>query len=492
MDFYALIFFLIYSALKPQEWPGFDWIISFKPNQVAMLLGIIALFQRPVGLRLKDIFRVPHDTFFFLYIAWIILGAPSPYDTFKSFQVHIVTYIVAQQALRTVDRMIKFLVAWSLILMTVTLLALDGDYGLDLLGSNRLTEGFMKGRMILNISIYNNPNTLAHTLVPVIPMLFFLLFWKKSLGKFWGVLLIFPLWCIFETESKGAFLCTFAALVFTMAFGRPKWVQLGILIVTFSLGTSVLYLMPRMSELNKSTKGNEAIQGRVAALQFGLRVMKNTWTGLGPGLFVPNFVKAHNYPKAAHNAYCQNGAELGRIGLGLFLAMMYCCFRSLVSIRTSSDDEERLRRTMFVMLAAYAMSCWMVDFAYRTTFFLLLAMCSALHRHCAGINKLIDKEVNDDEAIAQLPAWQRNRAVRAQQATAQPGLQPVEAVSSMPLRWQGPASVVELHSDDVRLEDEGGPLPRVGWMRFTWVDFVANLGLLYGVERMWAYLITKM
>jgi len=100
--------------------------------------------------------------------------------------------------------------------------------------------------------------------------------------------------------------------------------------------------------------------------------------------------------------------------------------------------------------------------------------------------------VSDDAAVAELPAWQRNRAIRAQQVQAKPELQPVDAAASLPLRWQGPASVVEVQADDVRLEDEGGPLPRVGWMRFTWVDFIANLGLLYAVERMWAYLITKM
>ncbi len=39
----------------------------------------------------------------------------------------------------------------------------------------------MKGRLILNLSIFNNPNGLGHSVVPAIPMLYYYLIYRRPI-----------------------------------------------------------------------------------------------------------------------------------------------------------------------------------------------------------------------------------------------------------------------------------------------------------------------
>jgi len=106
--------------------------------------------------------------------------------------------------------------------------------------------------------------------------------------KIGAAAMVLPLWCIYLTYSKGAFLSGFVTTLATLVFGRPKVVQALILALGIGFGYGALYSLPRMKELH-SAKTDPAIQGRVAAYTFGYRCVTTLPTGIGYHNWMPRF-----------------------------------------------------------------------------------------------------------------------------------------------------------------------------------------------------------
>ncbi|MEI6350246.1 MAG: hypothetical protein WCP06_03975 [Verrucomicrobiota bacterium] len=432
MDLFSVILFLGNYYLKPQEWAGF--MSSLRPVQLSMMLGVAALLNREKKTRIGDLIQTPHDRALLLFFLWVILTSGKPFTTFTAVSNLIVFYIVIVQTLNTLQRMKVFLNWWCVFIVIVAGLAILSEYGFDPFGSYDITHGHMKDRLILNISIFNNPNSLAHSVVPAIPMLYFLMLWNRNFFmKSMAILAIsIPLYCIYLTVSKGAFLAGFVSLLATLTFGRPKTVQIALLVLGIGFGYGALYMLPRMSELNKS-KSDEAIQGRIAAYTYGYKCVTTLPFGIGYYNWMDSFyqqsrryriVKTYaalkgggqvtikhlvpeRYRKAAHGSFNQMGAELGFTGLALFFGMVWCNLRTLCTAQTANSDEERIRRILFVLNLTYLVSSWMVDFGYRATFFMFTAASAAFHRHLTGVYRLREKEIADETASSSIPVWQR-------------------------------------------------------------------------------------
>jgi len=189
---------------------------------------------------------------------------------------------VIVQTLYSIPRMKIFALWWTLLIVAVALLALASKWGFDPLDSLAITNGTMRGRLMLNLSIFNNPNGLGHSVVPAIPMLYYYFVWKRPVAQrvLGMALLLIPLYCIYLTLSKGAFVCAAITIFATAAFGRPKSVQVLLLLAALLFGTGALYSLPRMNELDKA-KSDEAIQGRVAAFRHGYALLGKTTKGIG-------------------------------------------------------------------------------------------------------------------------------------------------------------------------------------------------------------------
>ena len=165
--------------------------------------------------------------------------------------------------------------------------------------------------------------------------------------------------------------------------------QLIVLGVALTLGWAGMTQLPRMSELDKA-KTDEAIQGRVAAFKFGLDMMESKFTGVGYEHSAIAFFRGQPLWKASHSSYVQIGGELGWVGLFLFLGILYCCLRTLLTAQTTTIEEERIRRVLFILIFSYMISSWMVNFTYRTTFFLMAAAAAAFHRHLLNKNQPLE------------------------------------------------------------------------------------------------------
>jgi len=483
MDFAAVNLFLMLCYLRPHEWIGL--VQSIRLTAFSLVFAIVATFMRERGFTLKSMFRTPHDWMVYFYFGWIILASLAFLTAWKAVYAYGLYYLVAVQALSSLRRIELFLRWWAVVLLSVCLFALASEFGFDPTGAADFTHGRMKGRLVLMLSIFNNPNALGHGVVPTIIMLYFLLIWKRPIfAKIFAIpLMVLPIACLYLTQSKGAFLAAFAGILFALTFGRPKIVQGLIVLAACTVGWGSMSMLPRMHELDRSAS-DQAIQGRVAAFKFGLKSLHNSVRGLGIAQFEPRFESEHHYFKSSHSAYVEIGAEFGWIGLTLFLGILYCCYRTLLTCRTRTVEEERSRRILFTMLVTHTVSCWMVDFAWRASFFLMVGTIAAFHRQLLGMEQ--QTVVKEAEPLMAVPVL------------APLTLEPSRFGLPEPLTTAGPGvfAMQRPREDEYRptiinidSSTEPPPYKGIGWNRIGLLDITLLIIISLAWERLWRYLI---
>ncbi len=485
MGYFSIILYLALYYVRPAEWiPG---VSMLRLNYIAIGIAIIALINRERGLGLKEIFKTPHDTFmalFFLCYMWTAPGG-NVIAVLGGVYVLFVFYWVTLLTLNTIPRLLQFLHWWTFFIIFIAALAVASEFGIDPTGTFDWTHGRQLGRLSLNLSIFNNPNATGHSVAPVVAMIYFTAFWKRPI--FSRVLsplaLVIPLYCIFLTSSKGAFLSGFATIINAFTFKRPLAIQIAIFVLAGTMGWAAMQTLPRMQEL-KSSRQNEGIQGRVRAFRMGLDIMESRIRGSGYGTFVFEFEKRYHYPKSAHSSYVGIGTELGKPGLYLFLGILYFCFRTLMSTKTTTDDEERVRRVLFVLLISYVVSSWMIGWDNRVIYWLIAAACAAFHR--IMLEKEQDRLAGETTTAASTEI-DVQPPPPASLETPLPALQH-QAVTHTELSSL-PAAIAPVTSE------EAAPTPTKPanlFYRTRWYDLVAIFFVLQITILFWRYMIKKM
>ncbi|HEY1173780.1 MAG TPA: O-antigen ligase family protein [Verrucomicrobiae bacterium] len=483
MDFIAVILFIILYHIRPHEWIGAA--AALRPAMVTMLMALYGTFTRENGFSLALLLKTPHDWLMLAYFGWIVVTAPSPVETFKSSYSLFLYYYVIVLALSSVERIRKFLACWAIMVVVVACLAVASEFGFDPMHGQDMTQGMMKGRLILNVSIFQNPNALGHSMVPAFGMLYFLYFWKRFFAVKLSMLPMVAMlaWCLFLTVSKGAFLSAFATALAGYSFRRPLIVKVLIGVVSITVGWAALKSLPRMQELDRpSAEGG--IQGRVWVFRWGLHTFFNTSNGVGWEHFAEGFARHSGFPKAPHSSYVAVGAELGKPGLCLFIAIIYACFATLVRAKTEDDEVERIRRVLFVMVVAYVVSSWMVGWSSRASFFVMIAVVGAYQRQLLGLNEKLPS--------VEAPARVRRRVKPASEPVVEtnaPSMPPAVPIRRRHRRQLPPAATAPV---DKAQTPAPKPEPGIKWNSFSWKDYVMVGICTYAVVRIWSYAISTM
>lgn len=501
MDLAALVLFLVLYYIRPQEWIGA--IKPLMPVTVVMVFAIVSIFMRPGGFSRKSLFKTPHDLLMGIYCVWMVVASPDMSETFKSVYPLYLFYAVAVQALTNVDRMRRFLNWWSFMIVVLAVFALLSVNGYDPTGAEDIVNGRMKGRLIINTSLFNNPNALGHSVVPVISLVYFLFIWERPIFAWIGAIPLFalPMYCVYLTMSKGAFLCGFATILASQIFGRGRMMQILVIVIAVTVGVVGLKSLPRMNELDKS-KNDEAIQGRVKAFTFGLRNLQNGWFGIGKDNFVSAMKANEGIRKASHSSYVQIGCELGKPGLFLYLAMMITCFRTLYTAKTRNTDEERVRRILFTMLIGYLVSSWMVDFAYRASFFLMIGSVGAFHRlmlRSPHVSEEMAAEAEEEAETVQMALAGAAAGGLKNLSPVTPGSPPRRLPALTPALVTNTTLAIPVRPAGVPVRRFGEPeevetddFIGIGWNKLTWKDGVLFFLVTWAFIRFWAYVITVM
>jgi len=477
MDFFAIKLFVILYHIRPHEWIG--PVRSLRPALLSMLIGIWGTANRKNGFSLSLLWKTPHDWLMWAYLVWIVLSSPSPWSTFQTSYSLFVYYFVIVLGLSSLERMKSYMRWWVFMLVVVASFALASKFGFDPTYSSDITEGKMKGRMVFNVSIFDNPNALGHSLVPALGIAYLLYFWNRFftvralLIPIWGILG----WCLFETQSKGAFLSAFATVLAAVSFRRPIFVKLTIFFVAATIGWGAVKSLPRMSELEKPT-AEGGIQGRLWVFTWGYETYQRTFTGVGWRNFDEGFARSSGFRKAPHSTFVAVGAELGKPGLFILVGILYACFRTLMTARTRDDEEERMRRVFFVLLLSFAVSSWMVDWSYRASFFMIVAAVAAFHRHLMNLNHL---PATAADAKSKLPAVDNSPQK----------ILPGEAFKKLPGKTSEkgvPAVAFEKQADQVAVVPEPGIVwSSLGWKDWLMIFIATKLTVVF-----WGYILKNM
>ena len=416
MDLNLLLLFVSLYFLRPQDW--IPQLSGAPLVSLVMLAAILATATRAGGFSLRQVLRTPHDWLMGLYFGWVIYTADAPFGMFKKLLPFMVFYVVTVLALTSIPNLGRFLRWWCGLLVVLAAAGVMTAFGIDFTGASEKIL-INQGRLVLNTYMHNNPNALGHSVVVALPMAWFLYFWRTGAILKGALFSSAVFLCVLYTQSKGAFLVGFVVLVLALMFGQPRVFQIIIGSLAALGGGAILSMLPRMAELSKSEQG---IQGRVLAWNSAWESLQQFPRGVGWNNFFASFMwEGELVVKATHSSYVQIGAALGYVGLFLYVGVIYSWFRTLLLVRPATIEQDRLRRVLFVLASASALSNWMIDRAYHTEFFLLTAAVGAYHRLVAGARRSepMAESAETEQVPHQLPA----------PAYAGPGLTPQPAFS---------------------------------------------------------------
>lgn len=477
MEFFFAVFFLLFYYLRPQDWvTGLIGLNLIKPLIVGWLTVLFVARSRTSPL--PGILKTPHDWLILTYMCYVVWTAPDSKAALTGFLPLVAFYALTLQSVNTWPRLLSYLKWWTIALAIIALLGVLIPLGIDPTGGKEYLAEY--GRLALGTWLHDNPNSLGHSVIIVIPASYLLFFWRgTAVGKY----LIFPViaglacWCVYQTGSKGSFLVGGMLTASIFVVGRPKIVQVAVVVTTLTIGVSALSFLPRMSQMS-DLRADEGVQGRLLAWEMARGVSKTHPTGAGWQQFVALIDWRENYgymvydlPKATHSSYVQVGADLGQYGLFIYLGGLWCVLHTLLKFRPENDMEDRCRRILWILLLSTVISGWMINRQYHTEYFLLLAAAAALHRLAKG------RELEVTPVAA--PVFPEDGS---------PDSRLPEGIPAPELKAEDTGAALAFTTEE---EDEEKP-PKPLWNKFGLLDLGACLGLTWLTFWLWDYIIVNL
>jgi len=479
MEFIVSIVFLLFYNVRPQDWvPGLAGVQVIRPLILIWLMALFAFRSRASPL--PGMLRTPHDWVMFAYLGYIVVFGDGALMSVLPF---VAFYALTVQSVNSWPRLLLYLKFWTWFLVTVAAFGALTTIGIDITGAkgNWYTE---MGRLALGTWLHDNPNSLCHSIVPALPALYLLYFQKSPvLSRFFlfpGLALI-VFYCAWLTQSKGAYLVGGVIMLAAFVLGKPWWLQALILAVALVVGVSALSFLPRMSEMG-NLSADHGVLGRILAWEQAKIAADTHPTGVGWNQFSAEFpwqegVHLLQVQKATHSSYVQVAADLGRYGLFLYLAALWCALHSLFVFRSADVDQERCRRILIVFVVACLASGWLINRQYHTEYFLLVAAAAALHRLKKGDELEAAKAAEaENEAGGAAPGKevrQNSLASRARRAWE----------SRPPPPWKG--------AESPAFQPGSALPPKPLWNRFGLLDLGACLGMTWLTFRLWDHFMTS-
>jgi O-antigen ligase len=242
-----------------------------------------------------------------------------------------------------------------------------------------------------------DPNFLAAGLVPAIVIAAALL---VSTRKVWMRLLLIPTIGLLmvgfvATESRGGLLAAVVALLVSLIIGRRR-AQLAAGIVAI-VGVAAIFFAVSPGSWHRITGFDSQGNGRADLWQVGVEIAEDhPVVGVGVANFravSPNYVRRPGElkyvnliaerPLVVHNAYLQTLTELGLVGLGLFLTIIFSSLRAALLAarefeRTRRMDMATLSRALFVAIIAMLTASFFISSEIDPRMWALFALGPAL------------------------------------------------------------------------------------------------------------------
>ncbi|MBX7208040.1 MAG: hypothetical protein K1X78_07010 [Verrucomicrobiaceae bacterium] len=473
MDYFAAILFLFLYFVRLHDWvPYLSGLNVVKPAMILGGFGLLTRQRRTPGWKFMG---TPHEWVLVAYLGFAVWMDLDWYGTFQDVFPLASFYFLTAYALNTEAKLAGFFNWWGFCVVFMGVVGALTVVGIDLTNAKDLIVA-ENGRLALNTYQMDNPNALGHTAVTGLVLIYMLLVFRRDVAtRFLAIPLIMMVGlCVVSTQSKGAYLSGIAGLAGALLVGRKLWMQ--ILVGCLLAGTLYIAssMLPRMVDRDQ-LRHDEGVMGRLLAFEAARTAYQTQPAGWKHFVATIKW-QGQDETKATHSSYVQVGADLGPKGMFLYLSLLCCAFRSVITLRTDSDDLERCRRLIFALMVGLAVSGWMITRPYHAEYFLLAGAATAYHRLAVEHLKGIVPEFGVVEKMPEpdVPAAEDGKPVAlAPQPEAEAQGAPVTPASPEP--------------------DAGEPQPaRKFWTRYGFVDVATGYLALNFVVWFWDYIIENL
>ncbi len=302
----------------------------------------------------------------FLITAFSFFYSAYPKDTIKGGILRLLQYIILLFALIKEVKDKKHI--WRIIFSIVAGLVF---VSIDAIWQVNTGSDFIRGygSMILiglvrATASFSDPNILGVYLSALAPLilglvLYYFKGWRRVLFGFFSLL---GLAGIALTYSRPSLLATYAALLFLTITKRSKWLITGlivfILIAPFLLPKSVKQFA---KEVNYNPVRFMCNDDRIAIFRNSAQMIKaSPIVGHGANTFMKNYKKYKENPEHlnivtadfcyAHENFLQIAGDIGLLGLGIFIWLLYELFKGCIFIYRQLKDPE-LKIIMLSLIA---------------------------------------------------------------------------------------------------------------------------------------------
>jgi putative inorganic carbon (HCO3(-)) transporter len=375
----SFIFLLLYIAviyIRPQEWvPAiYGWPLI---NILAIATAVCVFFE--AGFKQKLRVKEPHMMLLLAFLGAIAMSHLShtyfggAWDSVVKFSTNVIMFFLFINALNS-EKRIK-IVIWFIILLTV-ILAIQGIHqwntGIGWAGQPIMEQrdGVSITRRITWIGIFNDPNDLALAFVVALGFLLAFLFGKTSFFvKIASVSLIGILgYSLYLTNSRGGYLALVAITIYY--FLRRMKKKIPAIIIGLLLAFIIIIVGP--SRLSDVSVQEDSAHGRIEAWYQGFQMLKSApLFGVGYGMFTDY------HEKTAHNSYILVAAEEGLIGLLVWIALIYVCFRGLHKVIEKNLPLKLCARGIESGLFGFLCVSYFLSRSYVTLLYVILALAAS-------------------------------------------------------------------------------------------------------------------
>jgi O-antigen ligase len=296
-------------------------------------------------------------------------------DSAIKFFPTFLLFFVILNALNT-ERRLK--ISMGLIVFMMLLLVFQGMYQVEhgygwagqlITSQNDETAGIIN--RINWVGIFNDPNDLALTFVIGIGFLLPFIFSNVNfiLRVISTVIVGYLGYGIFLTNSRGGQIALMAALFYFFIRKTKKFVLGGIL----GGGAVALMMIFGPSRMSMLSSSEDSAATRLDLWYGGLQLFKsNPVFGRGWGMFMEDL------PQTAHNSYVLAVAELGFVGLFLWVALIYISIKGLLIVQNNNKVLANYALGIQSALVGFSAAAFFLSRTYVILPYMLFAMAGSL------------------------------------------------------------------------------------------------------------------
>ncbi|MBN1163410.1 MAG: O-antigen ligase family protein [Candidatus Krumholzibacteriota bacterium] len=371
--YWGLLLYLAMTYLRPQE-----FIPALRAQPLMLILaGLILgtlIVHNSLSRKQFVALNLRQGIFMIIFFALIpisqlqrlyLTGAK---DAFNSFLPVFLLFFMIINLITNFNQLKK---AFYLLLFMTVFLAANGilQYyrGIDIAG-----QTMFQGR-IRWIGIFEDPNDLGLTILAFTPFALLSMLQKgSSLVKrsLWLVVFLILLYALYLTNSRGTFIGLLVVIVFYLSkkWGPVKGLACGAVL-------ALIMLIAGPSRFAEISTDEASASGRIDAWATGLNLLK--WRpilGIGYGDFT------EHHPLTAHNSVVLCMAELGLVGLFVWLLLFVSSFEEmqLAERKASGTGFAFYAQAMQLSLLGFFSAAFFLSRTYNEVCYIIIGLCTLL------------------------------------------------------------------------------------------------------------------